>query len=323
MNDAWGASVTSRRAVLGLGLGALITWPLTACDDPAGRAERPSRSRPTYDAQRALAIDATNLVSGLGQDTTRVLAVHPTLARTSLAGFARLHRRQVARLGIEPGDVRSMPLPKGWKQDPTKAADAIRLREASGADELAAWTLKADSGALAGLLAQLAAGIDVQLAATAAAPGSLEVEPEIPNASPTIQVEAMQKTLADEHAALYLYGVLGAHTSASHTPELYASVDAAYVAHRARRDRLTALLAEAGKEPVASEPGYRVPSPVRTDQQIADEGLRLERGAAARYLWLVENSTDDVRALGVAALRNTAVRELSFRGSPEIFPGAI
>jgi hypothetical protein len=133
----------------------------------------------------------------------------------------------------------------------------------------------------------------------------------------------MQKTLADEHAALYLYGVLGAHTSASRTPALYASVNAAYAAHRARRDRLTALLEDAGEDPVVSEPGYEIPARLRTEQQVADEGLRVERGCAARYLWLVENSTDDVRALGVAALRNTAVRELSFRGSPEIFPGAI
>ena len=323
MNDAWGASGTSRRTLLGVGLGGLLAWPLAACDASTRPAARPSRSQPTYDAQRALASNATNQVFILGDDVRQVLAVHPALARTALAGLVRLHRRQVSRLGIEPGDVRSLPLPKGWKEDPTKAADAIRLREAAGADELAAWTLKADSGALAGLLAQLAAGIDMQLAATATAPGSLEVEPEVPDARPTIQVEAMQKTLADEHAALYLYGVLGAHTSASAEPALYAAVDAAYVAHRARRDRLTALLTDAGKEPVASEPGYRIPSPLRTDQQINDEGLRLERGAAARYLWLVENSTDDVRAFGVAALRNTAVRELGFRGSPEIFPGAI
>lgn len=323
MNDAWGSSATSRRALLTLGVSSLLAWPLAACDDSATPGARPSRTRMTYDPQRALASNATNLVFGLGRDVQKVLAAHPALARTTLAGFARLHRRQVARLGIEPGDVRSLPFPKVWMRDPTKAADAIRLREESGAGELASWTLKAESGALAGLIAQLAAGIDVRLAATAAAPGSLDVEPEIPNASPTIQVDAMQKTLADEHAALYLYGVLGAHTSASRSPALYTAVDAAYVAHRARRDRLTALLEDAGKEPVASEPGYRLPAPVRTDRQIADEGLRLERGAAARYLWLVENSTDDVRAFAVAALRNTAVRELSFRGSPEIFPGAI
>lgn len=318
MNDVRETFATSRRALLGAGLAGLLAWPLAGCDDSAGPSSRPSAS--TVDSpDRPLVVSAAGTLQGL---MARARYTQRRLTRAEARSFRiddwiALHRAQRNRLGPTgtTSTIGVLRSPAPWP--------AMRAQETSAAHGFAASAVKAESGALAGLMAQLAAGIDMLLAATAAAPGSLEVEPEVPNAAPTIQVEAMQRTLADEHAALYLYGVLGAHTSASHTPELYTAVDAAYGAHRARRDRLTALLTEAGRQPVASEPGYRIPAPLRTEQQIADEALRLERGAGARYLWLIENSTDDVRALGVAALRNTAVRELSFRGSPEIFPGAI
>lgn len=49
-------------------------------------------------------------------------------------------------------------------------------------------------------------------------------------------LDALQTTLAAEHAAVHLYGVLGAQTSASATPDLFAAVSDAYAAHRGRRD---------------------------------------------------------------------------------------
>ena len=317
MNDVWGDRTTSRRTLLGLGLAGLLNWPLAGCDD--GKSPSSHRSPSPVDSpDRPLVVTSVGTLQGLVARAkyTRAHLTSAEVRSYRLDDWIALHRAQRNRLSLT-GTTSSIGVLRSRTPWPT-----MRAQETSAAHGFAASALEAESGALAGLLAQLAAGIDMQLAATAAAPGSLDVEPDIPDATPTIQVDAMQQTLADEHAALYLYGVLGAHTSASRTPTLFAAVDAAYAAHRARRDRLTALLEDAGKEPVASHPGYRIPAPLRTDQQIADEGLRLERGTAARYLWLVENSTDDVRTLAVAALRNTAVRELSFRGSPEIFPGA-
>jgi hypothetical protein len=317
VNDVWEPSRTSRRALLGAGLTGVLAWPLAGCDDRGSSAPRASTS-PVDSPDRPLVVKAVGTLQGLAARAkfTKRRLTAAEVRSFRLHDWIALHRAQRNRLG-PTGTTSTI----GVLRSPTPWA-AMRAQEATAAHGFAASALEAESGALAGLIAQLAAGIDMQLAATAAAPGSLAVEPEVPHARPTIQVDAMQKTLADEHAALYLYGVLGAHTSASRTPALYAAVDAAYAVHLTRRDRLTALLEGAGEDPAASEPGYRIPSPLRTDQQIADEGLRLERGAAARYLWLIENSTDDVRALGVGALRNTAVRELSFRGSPEIFPGA-
>jgi len=135
-------------------------------------------------------------------------------------------------------------------------------------------------------------------------------------------VEALQTALAGEHAAVYVYGVLGARTSASAEPALYADLSAAYAAHRARRDQLRSFLYDAGETPVGSQPAYDLPNPVSTPQQATRAALEVERATATTYAWLVANTAGARRRWAVNALTNTAVRELTFRGSPEIFPGA-
>ena len=66
------------------------------------------------------------------------------------------------------------------------------------------------------------------------------------------QLSALQAVLAAEHAAVYVYGVLGGQTSQSAQPALFAAVDDAYAAHRARRDRLTQQITDLGADPVAA-----------------------------------------------------------------------
>jgi hypothetical protein len=135
-------------------------------------------------------------------------------------------------------------------------------------------------------------------------------------------LDALQVALAGEHAALYVYGVLGAQTSASRSPDLYATVEESYEIHRARRDHLTGLVLQAGGTPVASEAAYEIPSRLGTPALVARAALDLERRCAATYAWLVANTVDDRRRWAIEALTDTAVRELGYRGSPEIFPGA-
>lgn len=134
--------------------------------------------------------------------------------------------------------------------------------------------------------------------------------------------DALQTTLAAEHAAVYVLGVLGGRTSRSATPELYAAVSAAYAAHRGRRDQLSALLVDAGAEPVAAEAAYVVPPGLERAERIARVALETERACAATYSWLVANSVAETRRWAIRALNETAVRELAFRGTPEMFPGA-
>lgn len=135
-------------------------------------------------------------------------------------------------------------------------------------------------------------------------------------------VEALQTTLAAEHAAVWVYGLLGGRTSASATPELYRAVSAAYAAHRGRRDRLVRTLGERGESPVAAEPAYAVDGPVNGPDQVRAVALGTEQACAATYAWLVANTVADERRWAIGALNEAAVRELAFRGTPEMFPGA-
>ncbi len=134
--------------------------------------------------------------------------------------------------------------------------------------------------------------------------------------------DALQTTLAAEHAAVYVYGVLGGRTSATEMPELFAAVSSAYAAHRARRDHLMGELTDLEVEPVAAEAAYETPRELTSAQQIARTALELERSCATTYASQVANTTTEMRRWAITALNEGAVRELTFRGTPETFPGA-
>ncbi|KAA1420790.1 DUF4439 domain-containing protein [Nocardioides humilatus] len=133
--------------------------------------------------------------------------------------------------------------------------------------------------------------------------------------------DALQTTLAAEHAAVFVYGALGGQTSRSETPALYAAVTDAYVTHRGRRDELIDRLVAAGHEPVAAEPAYDLPADLSTAAAVSGRALALERSAASTYAFLIASTTGSARSWGVDALLDTAVRELAFGGGPERLPG--
>lgn len=133
---------------------------------------------------------------------------------------------------------------------------------------------------------------------------------------------ALQDTLAAEHAALFVYGVLAGQTSRLETAALFGSLDAAYAAHRDRRDQLEVRLRALGVEPVAALPAYAVPTALGRASAVAGRARALERDCAAAYAWLVQSSPSAQRRWAVEALTQTAVRELVFRGAPEMLPGS-
>ncbi len=134
-------------------------------------------------------------------------------------------------------------------------------------------------------------------------------------------VEALQTALAAEHAAVFVYGALGAQTSQSASPRLYGSVTAAYAAHRARRDELAARVRAAGASPVPAEPGYELPADLGSAAAVEKRALALEEGAAATYAYLVASSTGETRSWAITALLDAAVRGLTFGGRPDRLPG--
>lgn len=134
-------------------------------------------------------------------------------------------------------------------------------------------------------------------------------------------IEALQATLAGEHAAVYLYGAIGARTSASADPTLYAAMLTGHRKHRRRRDQLTAMIADRGAVPVASEVDYEVPAALTTAVELNNAALQVEHRIARTYSQLVESTTGAERRWALVALDNSAVSQVAFRGTPELFPG--
>lgn len=130
---------------------------------------------------------------------------------------------------------------------------------------------------------------------------------------------ALQETLAAEHAAVWIFALLGGQ--ASEDERLAAEMTQAYEVHRGRRDDLVATLTRLGETPVASEIGYQVPETPRRGRILA-VARRTEERCAARYADLVARTEGAQRGWAIEALTDAAVRQLRFRGSPEIFPGA-
>lgn len=130
---------------------------------------------------------------------------------------------------------------------------------------------------------------------------------------------ALQETLAAEHAAVWIFALLGGQ--ASEDERLSSEMSETYEVHRDRRDHLITTLTRLGQTPVAGEIAYQVPE-TPTRARILAVARRTEERCAARYADLVARTEAAQRRWAIDALTDAAVRQLRFRGSPEIFPGA-
>ena len=134
-------------------------------------------------------------------------------------------------------------------------------------------------------------------------------------------LEALQQTLAGEHAAVYVYRALAGRVSASAEPTLAGRLGSAYTTHRGRRDQLTTMVRAAGGDPVAADVSYELPNPSRTPAQQTDGALVTEERSAEVYASMVGNTARVNRQWALEALTDAAVRQLSFGGRPDAFPG--
>jgi hypothetical protein len=138
---------------------------------------------------------------------------------------------------------------------------------------------------------------------------------------PDGRLAALQRTLAAEHAAVYLYGVVGGRVPASREPALAQQVASAYVTHRGRRDQLTAMVRASGGKPVAAEVSYALPTPCRTAPQLRAAARDTEARIAEVYAAMVGATSRAQRQWAIDALADAAVRELGFGAGAEPFPG--
>ncbi|MEU4655625.1 DUF4439 domain-containing protein [Streptomyces sp. NPDC023723] len=131
------------------------------------------------------------------------------------------------------------------------------------------------------------------------------------------ELKAVQAALAAEHAAVYGYGVVGGRVGTDRRTE----AQAAYDAHRARRDALGREVRDLGATPVAARAGYALPFPVPDAAAAARLAAELEERVAGVYSDLVRAADGDRRRAAAEALREAAVRAVRWRGGSVAFPG--
>ncbi|HEY9566134.1 MAG TPA: ferritin-like domain-containing protein [Nocardioides sp.] len=134
-------------------------------------------------------------------------------------------------------------------------------------------------------------------------------------------VEGLQSTLAAEHAAVWLYGVLGGQTSSSAQPSLSKRIGETYVIHRSRRDQLVRWLRDADEVPVASEVAYELLNEASTPAEVSAIAIEVEHACTETYADLVGRAVGAQRRWAITAMIDAARREMRFGGTAEDLPG--
>ena len=130
-------------------------------------------------------------------------------------------------------------------------------------------------------------------------------------------VPALQAALAAEDAAVFGYGVVGAHLTGSRL----AAARQDWTGHQEARDTLALMIARMGATPAAAQAFYQLPFRVRNASSAARLAAYLEDGVTRAYLGLVAVSNPRLRRFGALAMHDAAQRAASWRGSTQAFPG--
>ena len=261
-----------------------------------------------------------------------------TTALDPLLAEHRAHLAQLRSSLVVPAGAAS-PAPSRPAHRPGRpvvpAQPAAALAFLRGAEQHASDVLLSHLGTVPPSLAQLLASISASEAthaailrpgglartgASAAGPASASLSASgagARDARSSAAVTAMQTALSAEHAAVYGYGVIGAHLTGADQ----AAAGRDWLAHQMARDDLESTLRSLGAQPVAAAPAYRLPAAVRTAPDAAALAVVLEDKTATAYLGLVAASAPAIRRFGALRLRATALRAASWRGTTVAFPG--
>jgi hypothetical protein len=295
----------TRRAALRAGALAALAVPLAACGP--GYDESPDPLQPLLAAAEADAAAARALAKGADADAAGQLA-------DARAAHAAALKSEVDRLN------RPKPAPSATPPAPAALSDlkgrlaAARKQAEDLVGELPRYR--------AGLVAAVAAGC-AALQRTTPALGPGEDAPAAaapPGGVPAEAVDPLQRALAAEHAAVWVYGLVGAFLPAD-----FAEGEKGGVAeHTRRRDLLQTVLAAAGATPVPPEAAYNPKKPVTDTPSAALVVATAEADCAATWLAVV-NHTDDasLRKMALHALVAAARRGTPWRSEAGEKPAAI
>jgi hypothetical protein len=130
-------------------------------------------------------------------------------------------------------------------------------------------------------------------------------------------VAALQAALAAEQAAVFGYGVAGAHLSGSRL----SAAGRYWTGHNEARDALAAMISKLGASPAAAQAFYQLPFAVHDATSAMALAAYLEDGVTRAYLGIVAVSSARLRTFGAQAMQGPAARAAYWRGSTEAFPG--
>jgi hypothetical protein len=143
-------------------------------------------------------------------------------------------------------------------------------------------------------------------------------------------VQALQRVVAAQHAAVYGYPVIGVRLT---DPAQVRRARQLEAAHRELRDQLMGQLAGRGVDPVAAEPSYTAAQPVTGPGSAQRWAVQLEQDCAGAYRYLLVATTTStgqqaglrqqaLTGLTTAAQRATEWRSLLSPAAPTTaFPG--
>jgi hypothetical protein len=123
-------------------------------------------------------------------------------------------------------------------------------------------------------------------------------------------VTGLPEALQAEYAAVFGYGVVGAHLDG----RLLAATHKAEEAHRLRRDALLDRLSSGnGSGPPPAEPAYALPFAVTDRNGALKLAIHLEEGTAAVWRAVLGGAVEADRRLAVDALIDSAVLATRWR----------
>ncbi|WP_046472103.1 ferritin-like domain-containing protein [Allosalinactinospora lopnorensis] len=127
---------------------------------------------------------------------------------------------------------------------------------------------------------------------------------------------ALQNALRAEHAAVYGYGFIGAHSEGDLREHSYHCLDE----HRAQRDTLRTELVRLNASPAVSKSAYELPD--STDQSALDAfAAKLEERTARGYLQMAAAEDTSLRDLATRSLQEATVRGLTWGAELSPLPG--
>ncbi len=273
---------------------AALAVPLAACGQ--GYDESPDPLAPLLAAAEADAAAARALAGGKGAEAAGQLA-------DARAAHAAALKSEVDRLNRPKETTSSTPPVKPGALGDFKARLGDARKQAS---DLVAGLPRYRAGLVAAVAAGCAA---LQRTAPALGPGDEAAAVTAPPGtfSPDA-IDPLQQSLAAEHAAIWVYGLVSAYL-----PGEFGDAEKAGMAeHTTRRELCRTLISGAGGVPVSADAAYVAKTPVTDAATAAKLVATAEADCASAWLGVITH-TDDT---GLRTMALNALIAASRRGTP-------